>query len=241
MDDSVCIVGLGLIGGSLGMALRARGWEVVYVDPNVDERDALARAATRRVTSPAGPLVVLATPVDVAVEHLGAMPRLPDSVVTSVCSVMQPLEQSAGDLRFVAGHPFAGSERSGLPAATPDLFAGRPWFLARSEPAVERMVRAAGAVPEVIEAAEHDRLLALTSHLPQVVSTALASLLADLDPRLVGSGARSLLRLAGSSAEVWQPVLEANRGNVEAAVEALIVKLRNLSPGDFDRANRLTR
>ena len=237
MNDSVCIAGLGLIGGSLGMALRRRGWRVSYVDPAVPLEDARAAgAADERRAAAAGPLIVLATPVDVAIEQLRALSGT-GALVTSVCSVMQPLRAPAG-VEFVAGHPFAGSEKSGLAAADAGLFEGRPWFLARSEPRLERMAAAAGASPRVIDPAEHDRVLALTSHLPQALSTALGSLLAGVDPMLVGSGARSLLRLAGSSYEVWDPVLRLNRVNVERAIDELVATLRRLSADDFERARK---
>lgn len=236
---SVCISGLGLIGGSIGMALRRRGWSVSYVDPNValDEARA-AGAADERVETPQGPLLVLATPADLAVAQLGAL-RDRMALVTSVCSVMQPLCDAAAGITFVAGHPFAGSERNGLGAARPDLFEGRLWFLSRSDEQVERLVRDTGAIPAVIDAAEHDRLLALTSHLPQVVATALGSLLADVDPRFLGSGARSMLRLAGSAYEVWSPILEANATNIEAAADELVRRIERLSAEDFARARRL--
>jgi prephenate dehydrogenase len=239
MRESVCIVGLGLIGGSLGMALRRRGWQVSYVDPAVTPDAARAAgAADARLDEIHGTFVVLATPVDVAMRQLSEFEHQ-DRLLTSVCSVMLPLCSAAKGLRFVAGHPFAGSEKSGLAAASPSLFEGRPWFVERNEPLVDAMIAAAGANAVVVDAAEHDRVLALTSHLPQVVSTALASLLHEVDPRFVGTGARSLLRLAGSSFEVWRPVLESNAGEVDAAVLQLAERMRSLSKEDFDRARAL--
>lgn len=239
MGDSVCIAGLGLIGGSLGMALRRRGWRVSYVDPAVSlEAARAAGAADERVDQLAGPIVVLATPVDVAVRQLTEMPR-DGALVTSVCSVMEPLRAAAAGLRFVAGHPFAGSEKSGLAAASAGLFEKRPWFVERSDPAVDSMIEPTGATVTVLEASEHDRLLAFTSHLPQIVSTAIASLLEGVDPRFLGAGAQSLLRLAGSSFDVWRPVLESNGANISQATEQFIEKLRALSKEDFDRARAL--
>lgn len=233
MSDVVCIAGLGLIGGSLGMALRRRGWRVSYVDPSVTlEAARAAGAVDQRLEAPEGPLTVLATPVDVAVAQLDALNGM-DAVVTTTCSVMSPF---AGE-PVVAGHPFAGSERSGLAAATPDLFVGRPWFLARHDPGVERMVSDAGAMPVVIDPVEHDRIMALTSHLPQLVSTALGSMLGEIDPSFIGSGAASMLRLAGSSYDVWRPVLEANRVNLDEGIETFIQSLRAVSEDEFRRAN----
>lgn len=236
MSD-ICIAGLGLIGGSLGMALRRRGWRVSYVDPAVPLEEARsAGAADERLDVPGGSLIVLATPVDAAVAQLASL-RGTDALVTSACSVMGVLAAAADGTRFVAGHPFAGSERSGLAAAHAELFEGRTWFLARSDDLVERMVSDAGATPVVIDPAEHDRIMALTSHLPQLVSTTLAAMLHDIDPRFIGTGAASMLRLAGSSYDVWRPVLEANRANLDAAIEMLAESLRNTSATEFSRAN----
>ena len=111
---------------------------------------------------------------------------------------MQPLRDAAKGVRFVAGHPFAGLERSGLRAGSAGLFLRRTWFVDRQDKTVQAMVTDAGARHVVIDAADHDRSMALGSHLPQVVSTALASLLAGIDPLFVGTGAQSVLRLAGA-------------------------------------------
>jgi prephenate dehydrogenase len=249
------IAGLGLIGGSIGMALVARGWEIVFIDSAVAEADALLR---RAATSKAGSvdaadvdLVVIATPVDAAIALLKSAAFPEGAVITSVCSVMAPLEEvaTARGLPFVAGHPFAGSEKSGLEAARGDLFSGSTWFVsaATSYEIVDRLVSDAGAELRRIDAAEHDRLLAITSHLPQILSTALGSVIAS-DPRLIdfcGPGAKSMLRLAGSSEEVWRPVIEANQPNVARALGELEAALRRIVEGggkkDFEAAQHLWR
>ena len=234
----VTIAGLGLIGGSIGMALRRKGWSVAFVDPRVSLDDAQrAGAADEKVDVPAGDLIVLATPADSAIDIVRSMAT--KSVVTSVASVMTAICDAARDLDFVAGHPFAGSERGGLAAARADLFHGKPWFIHREEAAVLRMIEDCGADPVVISAEEHDRILALTSHLPQIVATALASLLEPVDRRFVGSGAKSILRLAGSSYDVWRPVLEQNQEHISGAVEELLRVIRGLDADDFERAQKL--
>jgi prephenate dehydrogenase len=237
MERRVTIAGLGLIGGSLGIALRRRGWHVAYFDPNVALDAALAAGAADERTSAPGSdsLLVLATPVDQAIALLHAAGSGP---ATSVCSVMLPLQAAAQRIRFVAGHPFAGSESSGLAAARGDLFEGRPWFVDRDDEDVDAMIEAAGARKAVVDAAAHDETVALTSHLPQLLSTALASLIEqrNVDPQFIGSGLRTLLRLAGSSFEVWDPVLEANRENVARALDDLMRVAEQLDERDFDRA-----
>lgn len=209
MPREALIVGLGLIGGSAGLRLQERGWRVRYIDPDVDTTR-FARATEIDGDS----LVVLATPVDAAVQILREMkPRR--GAVTSVCSVMAPLRALAPE-RFVAGHPMAGSEETGLGAARADLFEGKSWFLDGDDAEVEELVRECGGTVERVEAAEHDAAVAITSHFPQVLSTALAAYLADHEEllRFAGSGLKTFLRLAGSDASVWRPVLEANRDNI---------------------------
>jgi prephenate dehydrogenase len=231
------IAGLGLIGGSLAMALRARGWDVAFVDPRVSAREASERGAGEEkfesiadaLRSAAAPdLVVLATPVDAAVAML---PSIHAPLVTSVCSVMGPLRRIGGE-NFVAGHPLAGAANSGLAAARADLFAGAKWFVDRENSTVERMVRDCGASPELVEAETHDRALALTSHLPQLLSTALAA--ASPDPRFAGPGLATFLRLAESDASVWGPLLDANRENVRAALDEVLAIARDIVEGDRD-------
>ncbi len=236
---NVTIAGLGLIGGSLGKALRRQGWRVVYLDPAVSIEDA-GDAADERLESSGGELVVLAAPVDASIRMLHEL-RGSTATVTSVCSVMAPLVDAAKGVRFIAGHPFAGSERAGISAARPDLFEGKPWFLDAHDAQIEQMVRDAGAEPVYLDARQHDDIVALTSHLPQLLATALASLIEHrhIDERFLGSGVRSMLRLAGSSYDVWRPVLESNEENIRSCLAELEETMRAISADDFDRARQL--
>jgi len=237
------IAGLGLIGGSIGLALRRRGWHVAFFDsdPDLDPGD----AAGERVPSidAEADVVILATPVDVAVRLLAAV-RAP--LITSVCGVMAPLRSVADD-RFIAGHPLAGSAAHGIASARADLFEGATWFIDRDDATVREIIAACGANAEVVDADEHDRALALTSHLPQILSTALAAYLHDqqIDLRFAGPGLRTFLRLAGSEASVWTPILDANRENLRPHAEAIAEIVRAIVEGDassaFGRANDLFR
>ena len=244
MTRSVLIIGLGLIGGSAGIALRRRGWHVRYIDPNVDPDEARRReAADERAERIDGELVLIATSVDVAIDVLR---ELRSGVATSVCSVMQPLRDVA-QTRFVAGHPIAGSHERGLAAARGDLFEGKRWFLDASDDDVEQLVRDCGAIAEQVDAREHDRAVALTSHLPQILSTALAAYLGEHEDvlRFAGSGLATFLRLAGSDASVWTSVIEANRDNITPHAEELARVVREIVEGDaseaFERAQRVWR
>jgi prephenate dehydrogenase len=222
------IAGLGLIGGSIGLALRRRGWHVAFFDSDPDLNP--GEAADERVTSLDGDVVILATPVDVAVRLL-ASTRAP--LITSVCSVMAPLRAVADD-RFVAGHPLAGSSSRGVASARADLFQGATWFIDRDDATVREIIAACGANAEIVDASEHDRALALTSHLPQILSTALASYLHDqnVDLRFAGPGLRTFLRLAGSEASVWTPIIDANRENLRPHVNAIAEIVRGVVEGD---------
>jgi prephenate dehydrogenase len=237
------IAGLGLIGGSIGIALRRRGWHVAFLDT---DRDLVpGEAADERVESldVAADVVILATPVDVAVTMLASC-RAP--LITSVCSVMAPLRAVAiDDARFVASHPLAGSQEHGRSAARGDLFTGATWFIDRDNSIVGEVIADCGARAELVEAGEHDRAVTLTSHLPQVLSTALAALLHDqnVDLRFSGPGLQTFLRLAGSDASVWSPILAANRENLRPHADAIQRLVQEIVDGDpdsaFTKANQL--
>jgi prephenate dehydrogenase len=239
------IAGLGLIGGSIGIALRRAGWRVSFDDPNVSLDDAREAGAADDDDRDGANVVILAMPVDAAVAALSSQLS---ALRTSVCSVMLPLRAAADANRvsFVAGHPLAGSEKHGLAAARADLFAGKPWFVDRDEQLVADVIDACGARAERVSAQEHDRAVALTSHLPQLLSTALAAVIGERGglERFAGSGLKTFLRLAESDAEVWMPVLAANRENIAPHLDELMSAVRAILDGDagaFARARALVR
>jgi prephenate dehydrogenase len=243
MPRRALILGLGLIGGSAGMALRARGWRVGYFDPDVTPDAALAAGAADQGQMDDPDVVLLATPVDVAVDVLRG--RGGEDVITSTCSVMRPLRAIASSARFVAGHPLAGSHRRTLAAARADLFEGKPWFLDAEVPVVDELVRDCGAVVERVTAEEHDAAMAVTSHLPQILSTAMAAALDDEQLRFAGGGLRTFMRLAGSDASVWAPVIAANRDHLAPHAERIAALVREIIEGDphtiFEKAQRAWR
>lgn len=249
------IVGLGLIGGSIARAVSRRGWEVFFVDPDVTAEQA-ARSDERWIRLDSlesiprnSDVIVLATPVDVALKILRQIPE-DSGFITTVCSVMAPLQRRAADrkLRFAASHPFAGSAEQGLSASRDDLFEGKIWFVdaGSGDHRLHALVSATGAVAQPIDAEEHDRLVAATSHLPQVLSTALGSMLESENlgqPALRGSGLETFLRLAGSSGDVWRPVLESNRENIReqwSSFSKIVERIiEGLDANDFTKAQRL--
>lgn len=228
------IVGLGLIGGSIGMALRVRDWHVAYVDQAVDLDEARAAGAADERAGAVPDIVILATPVDVAIERAGALDA---DLATSVCSVMQPLREAATSRTFVAGHPMAGSHEHGLAAARSDLFAGKRWFVDARHPLVEQMIRDCGATMVLVDARKHDDAVAATSHLPQLLSTALAAYLNELDVvPFAGSGLRDFLRLAESHPSVWLPVFAANRGAIAHHLRGVTSRAKGIDAQSFSDA-----
>ena len=237
----VAVLGTGLIGASLGMALRQAGWTVAGWDP---DRSALAEAARRGALDDARPsmgeavagadLVVLAGPLGATLQTLAGLHT--DALVTDVAGVKVPVvEAGRPGLRLVAGHPMAGREQSGPSAATASLFRGAAWIIcpdgARPEDVeqVESMVESVGAIPYTMPAADHDRVVAAISHLPQVIAIALVNL-ASGDPgamRLVAGSFRDLTRVAASEPGWWPELLAANEANVGRAIAGMIDQLES--------------
>jgi prephenate dehydrogenase len=232
MQPRVLIIGYGLMGGSAGLALRARGWHVAFVDDRVPFHESAEKLHAPRDEE----LTLLATHIDGAVALL---PHLKTSgVITSLCSLMKPLRAVAPP-NFIAGHPMAGSHLSGIANAAASLFEGKPWFLEKHEPRVERMVRDCGAIARFVDADEHDAAMALTSQLPQILSTALAAYLRDQDVRdFAGAGLRDFLRLAGSNADMWRPIFEANREVLAPHADAIAALVKKIVMGDAEDAFR---
>ncbi len=228
------VVGLGAMGTSIALALE-EAWDVFYIDDNVSD----PRGATkgRGKFDDDVDLTIIATPEDAA---LRVLPQT-RGLVTSICSLMGPLRRAAtGD--FIAGHPMAGTEKSGPEAADAEMFKGKLWFIDREHPVVREMIETCGATVEVIDADEHDRGVALGSHLPQILSTALAAYLHD-HRALSATGLRTFLRLAGSNVAMWKPLIADNRENIAPHAEAVARIVREMIEGDpteaFRKANEL--
>jgi prephenate dehydrogenase len=248
-SETVAIVGTGLIGASIGLRARARGSRVVGwdADPNAAAQ-ALAAGALDVVASDEAAavaeadVVVLAAPLEPTLASLERFRAHPPraALIIDVASVKVPVHAAgAGLAAFVATHPIAGSERSGPGAARTDLFEGRAWTydpLAAPD-ATERacaFVIAMGARPIPIPSALHDRVTALTSHLPQLLAVALAGQLAarlgdDGVLELCGTGIRSMTRLGASSWAMWEGVLSANAPAVAQEVRELSTVLSEIA------------
>lgn len=234
----VLVVGSGLLGASVGLALRRAGVQVWLddVDPAA-VAEAVERGAGEPWRAGAGDprLVVVAVPPAAAGVAMAAASAFLGATVTDVTSVKaEPLAtalaQGADPRRLVGGHPMAGRETAGAASARHDLFDDRVWVItptAESDPgrtqAVNDLAVTCGAVPVVMTPEEHDRAVALTSHAPQVLSSLLAARLLEADPDAVavsGQGLRDMTRIAGSDPVLWQAILQANAESVAAVLEA---------------------
>ena len=224
---TVAIVGLGLIGGSLARALAAlnRPPRVVATSQRASNLELAERAGAIEAgsTDPeavlaGADLVVYATPLDVTLrllaDHRGRWPA--GAVVTDVASLKGPVEEAMRALgesaRYTGSHPMAGGEGSGFRHSAADLLAGATvWLTGTGTGAagVEALWRAVGAHPRWTTADEHDRLMSWCSHLPQLASNALARVLEESGhaPCDLGTGGTDMVRLAGSSPEMWLPLL----------------------------------
>lgn len=247
VTGTVRIVGAGLLGASIGHALRAKGVDVVLSDTSPAQlRLAVDYGAGRTATDADEPvLVVVAVPPDVTADVIEAeLKRHPRAVVTDVASVkLEPfreLQARGVDLtRYIGSHPLAGRERGGAISARADLFIGRPWVVCRDGDTratdlalVEALALDVGAMPLEMTPEEHDRSVALTSHVPQVVASLLAGRLADADEgalRLSGQGVRDTTRIAASAPELWVQILGANAAPVVEILDALADDLREVS------------
>ncbi|MFC8419584.1 prephenate dehydrogenase [Streptomyces sp. NPDC057236] len=240
------VVGTGLIGTSVALALSRRG-VTVYLD------DTDTTAARTAEALGAGSLRLPGKQVDLAVlavppGRIGAVLarcQLDDlaHTYTDVASVKaRPSDEVAsagGDpSSYIGGHPLAGSERSGPLAARADLFEGRPWVLTPS-PRTDRaslnrgleLVSLCGGVPVLMDAAGHDRAVALTSHAPHLISSLMAARLEEAESehiRVSGQGLRDVTRIAAGEPALWGDILEANAGAVTSVLEAFAADLDRL-------------
>jgi prephenate dehydrogenase len=259
----VAVLGVGLIGGSIGLAARRRaGAQVGGYDPDGDvlaralELGAIDTAAADLADAVAGADVVfVAAPVaslpETVALALAAAGR--DCVVSDVGSTKRALAQAGADGRFVGGHPLAGAETAGVEHAREDLFDGATWYLTPALGATKgvlyerlhRLLTSLGARPRAIDADTHDRLMAGVSHLPHVLANLLVGaaagvLGAEEDARLpaIGPSFRDATRVAGANSAIWPDIYMSNRDALSAAIDELAGQLAQvrgwLTAGDAE-------
>jgi prephenate dehydrogenase len=250
--EKIGIIGLGLIGGSIALAAR-RLWPTSLVIA-VDNKDVLETAmrlhaidvaADDMIVLAEADVVILAAPVR---QNIALLERLDEfvgrpSIVTDTGSSKRATVDAARRLpprfTFVGGHPLAGAAFGGLEHAREDLFNGRPWLLTPAGDgagdAVEKLsafARALGAIPRVMDATTHDRLLAFLSHLPQITASALMNVVGEAVGEgglaLAGRGLVDTTRLASSPPDVWKDVAATNQSEIGPAIDRLVEVLQRL-------------
>lgn len=237
----VAILGVGLIGGSIGLVARKRaGAEVCGYDPDervralalelgvIDEQaaDIAGAVSGADVVFAAAPVGALAATVRQALASAG-----PATVVTDVGSTKLALDEVRRDRRFVGGHPLAGAETAGVAGASEDLFDGATWYLTptqATDPALferlQDLIGRFGARPQVVDAGAHDQLMACISHLPHVLANVLAAQATGAferegSPPAAGPSLRDAIRVAGANTAIWTDIYLTNRDALIEAIE----------------------
>jgi prephenate dehydrogenase len=265
---SAVVVGTGLIGTSIALALRERGSDVWLTDTDQSATRLAAELGAGQVLpaggkrgAPADIAVLAVPPAAVARALADAQQRQLARCYTDVASVKQlPLRQArelgCDTTLFVPSHPMSGRERSGPAAARADLFAGQPWVIcpgdetaAWSVQVVTDLALACGSQPVMMSPAEHDRWVALVSHVPHLVAAAMAAQCADAPPgalALAGPGLRDVTRIAAGDAGLWTEILAANAAQVREIVRAMVgqldaaaAALGAVASGDDDAAKQV--
>lgn len=247
MPGRALVLGLGVIGGSIARGLRDAGWHVQGKDS--DERHAeralelgfIDEICTFIYDDP-DLAVVAVPPLQVESVVLDVLNATSECVVTDVASVKQAIATSVTNPRFVPGHPMAGSEKSRLAGADPSLFKDCPWILTpiySDDVAVEYVsgiIRSLGGNIKVLDADEHDSLVASISHTPQLLAVTLVnSVFKDEDPntallaRMAGGGFRDMTRVASSDPGIWIDICRANSSAIQIALRDLSERLTGLA------------
>ena len=247
----VAIVGTGLIGSSFGLALRKAGFDGPII--GVSSTRALAEAVARGAVDDGAPLAEAVADADLiflsqtigrildTIRHLDPMVRegaLVTDAGSTKCEIVDVARQAIRRCQFLGGHPMAGKESRGASSADADLFCGRTWVLTPDEPAELETPAARGfrgwldrigARTVVLDADEHDRVVSLTSHLPQLASTALAAAIGDAtEVDVAGSGLIDMTRLALSSYDLWRDILATNSEHIERALGIYVQELEHI-------------
>ncbi len=240
---TIGIIGVGLIGGSIGLRCRELSWNVLGydIDPQTAalalECKAICEAIPRELIYERCDTIILAAHVQATMAEIERMEKVRPRamLILDVASVKVPIVRAAARLpRFVATHPMAGAEISGPGAASGALFSGKPWLYVPTDEAAlnhraVEFIGKLGAQPVPIEAAEHDAAVALTSHLPQMLATLFAGRLNESGVKKLapycGPTARELSRLSRSNVAMWREIFLANRKHVATELRGLAAEL----------------
>ena len=243
MGRSANVVGLGLIGGSIAARLVEAGWRVHGADPHPGRPEL---AVERGIVSVAGldpdaEITFVAVPVLQLRDEVTAALAATKGVVTDVGSVKGPLVAGISDPRFIGGHPMAGSELDGLDGADPTLFEGATWILTPTSDTPDGVFALAAGIANqlganvlALSADDHDRLIAVVSHVPHLTAATLMTL-ADRRSeehasllRMAAGGFRDMTRIASSKPGIWLDICRANREAIVATLDDFIAGLIDL-------------
>jgi prephenate dehydrogenase len=263
---NVAVVGVGLIGGSLGLAFRklfskvhilgvGRNKERLEVAMRLGAIDDYRAGCDCALND--RDLVILATPVEHILDTLPALGKhlAPGAVVTDVGSTKRSICRKAWEslpeyVEFIGGHPVAGREVLGVENSDAKLFANasyifcpRPGIKSENVELLHSLALAIGARPSILTPDEHDRAMSYVSHLPQLLSTALAGISISEHVAICGSGFRDMVRLAGSPYSIWESIFATNRDNIDKALEVFIEHLQMMRSAlnDTDLADEFSR
>ena len=280
--DRIAIVGLGLIGGSFALAARRAGVarKITGYDTSDAVEYALAHNIINEVEEAfydgkesEADLVYLATPVRAIIDFLSSRARQlkRGAIVTDAGSTKREIliaarQSLTEEVYFIGGHPMAGSHRTGIESASADIFLNAPYAVVTDDEgdlagrnysvaldAFLDVVRAIGSRPVLTTPARHDRVVARVSHMPQLISTALAVAVAKKREghELSGAGFADMTRLAGSSWSIWEDICRTNADEISSALEEVILEIESIRDSlaegrlstlarTFDQANELT-
>ncbi len=254
------VAGVGLIGGSVGLALSELGWDVIGIDTDKKHlQTAINMNAIKRGITPTHldkmgevDLAVVATPVHAIADVVGRLLTSGARVATDVGSVKGPIAAAVPDPRFVPGHPMAGNEQHGLSGASADMFCEATWALTptlstddASFTEVHEIVTTLGARPIVMPPDRHDALVAIVSHVPHLTAATLMCLAAERSEehqavlRLAAGGFRDMTRVAAGHPSIWPDICVQNKAAIVEVLDRFIVELTDLrgvvADADADR------
>jgi prephenate dehydrogenase len=234
------VVGTGLIGASIGLALRSQGWHVTGRDTDSSRLDAAVDLGAIDAVGedPAAEITFVATPVAAVADEIRHALGTTAGLVTDVASVKSPLVDLMGDPRYVGGHPMAGSEQEGLGGARADLFMGATWVLTplpgtddEAFAAVRAVVKSFGAEVVALAPDQHDRMVAVVSHVPHLAAATLMSLADERSDehrallRLAAGGFRDMTRVASGQPAIWPDICAENRTAIVDVLGSFIDEL----------------
>ena len=247
-DSKIAIIGLGLMGGSLALALKGKCATLYGIDSDHATLEfALAKQVVDQADTdpakllPRADLVILATPVQVILDFIQKLPSLTQNscIVLDLGSTKKDILQAMSTMpeRFdvIGGHPICGKEKLGLENADSDLYRNAPFIVtpleranSRAKSAIKQIISAIGAHLIEMTAEEHDRALAFTSHLPFLISSAFVQSVPQGLSGLIGTGFRSTSRLAGTPSQMMLGVLQSNRENILFALRKFQKELASI-------------